>query len=121
MKMKGVIGVINNIICLYADIKIAEVIDVLARNIFDEIKQTHPGIIISRPAEDIDKAEHTMSEIESRLSQILIDKEWTWDKILADAKETCGSPYGTSVSNIGLRPEKLAQHFQVSYFLFLKP
>lgn len=116
LKMKeGMFGVINNLICLYADAKILEVIDLLTRQIFELIKNSHPGVQICYPAVQT-RMELTILEMESQSDQILASQEWTWDKILADAKQTCGSLERTSgiTADMELHPKKIAQHFQVS-------
>ena len=115
---EGIFGVLNNIICLYADVKISEVLDLLTRRIFDEVKKTYPGVKISIPTQQL-QAEYAILSIESRLAQILCNQEWTWDKILADAKSTCGTSSNerSFLTAKNVQPEKAAQHFQV-YSIF---
>jgi hypothetical protein len=118
---EGKFGVLNNIICLYSDIKISEVLDLLTRRIYDEVKKMHPGVKIGIPAQQI-RAEHTLPQIESRCEQILRNQDWTWGKVLADAKSTCGSS-GRERSIIldkNFNPEKTAQHFQVIFIITIK-
>lgn len=99
--------------------KISEVIDLLTRRIFDEVKQTHRGIRICTPAECslTEATELAMLNIESHFSQILNNQEWTWDKILADAKQTCSSSNSKIKLDVGLHPNIVAQHFQVSFYI----
>jgi hypothetical protein len=113
----GQCGVINNILCLYADVKVSEIIQLWTRRIFDIVKQTHTGITICNPAKrtPTESTQHSMSKVETLLAQILSDKKWTWNKILADAKHMCGSSVDkTSNFDIDLDPKKVAAHFKVS-------
>lgn len=110
---EGEFGVINNIICLYYDAKTSEVIDLLTRRLFDEIKLTDRGIQICNPADGMHE-QKSMPDMESQFHQILINRDWTWDKILADTRNTFGTSESTSGAlDIILHPTEVAQHFQV--------
>jgi hypothetical protein len=111
----GVFGVANNIICLYSDVKISEVLDLLTRDIFDEVKKTHTAVQFWNPAHQNIQAGHTYLEIDSQFDQILNNREWTWEKILADAKETCGSSNKEGLTANKLQPKIVAQNFQVGF------
>lgn len=110
----GVFGVVNNIICLYSDVKISEVLDHLTRHVFDEVKKTHTGVQIWNPTQQV-RAAHTVLEVESRFDQMLCNREWTWDKILDDAKQTCGFSETASVSANNVQYKEVAQNFQVGF------
>jgi hypothetical protein len=111
---EGGFGVISNIISLYSDMHISEVVDLLTRHIFDELKRTHTGVKICIPADQKIQAKQTISEIESRLKQILQNRDWTWDKILADAQHMCGATENADVVlDVNLHPKETAQYFQV--------
>jgi len=110
----GVFGVLNNIICLYADVKISELFDLLTRRLYDEVKKKHTQVKISNPTQQL-RAEYKISEMKIKFDRILTNQEWTWDKILADAKKTCGSSEKEGFSANNLQPKKVAQHFQVGF------
>lgn len=112
--MKGIFGVINNIICLYSHVKKSEAMSFLTRRLFELVKQTHTEVQICNPAVR-ELSENLITEIESRLDQILNHREWTWDKILADVKNTCGSAERLGVKDIVVHPEKVAKYFQVRF------
>jgi hypothetical protein len=109
---EGGYGIISNLISLYSDVEISEVINLLTRHIFDELKKIHTGVKICNSAAQKIEAEHLISDIKSRFEKILSNQDWTWDKILADAQHMCGTP--DVVLDVSL-PQKTAQHFQVCY------
>jgi hypothetical protein len=110
--MEGVFGAVSNIISLYSDVKISEIVDLLTRHVFDELKKTHTGVKICNPAAKKIESGQSILKIDSRFEKILNNQDWTWDKILADAQHMCGT--SDVVLDVSL-PRKTVQHFQVCY------
>ena len=105
-------GVLDDIICLYADVKMSENFDLLARRIFDMVKSVHPEVTVGISVEESPYVEYALPDIESKFEQLLANEKWTWEKILTDAKSTCGTLDEISTADID-HPEKVIQHFQV--------
>jgi hypothetical protein len=115
---KRVAGALTDIIGLYSQVKISENFDLLARRIFDMVKKVHPEVtigssVVCTPTTTTKLAE---PEIKSKFEHIFNNAEWTWEKILDDAKSTCGSLEEIITSDIDEHPAKVVQHFQVMNF-----
>lgn len=109
----GTFGFINNIINLHANAKITEVEDHFIRRIYELLRKPHNEGNSCIP-EDKEKLEKEILEIERRLDQILTNREWSWDTILAATKNTCDSSERAAISDIEVHPNKIAQNLQVS-------
>jgi hypothetical protein len=111
----GVFGVLNNIITLYTEMKMAEIVDLITRHIFNGLRIGDPEVRIfnSTIGKPTTPTTDTQPDFERRFDSILANKEWTWEKILARAQSSCGSLKEISTSDIEQHPEKVAQHYQV--------
>jgi hypothetical protein len=105
-------------LCLYAEAKAAENIDLLTRRIFDIVKKVHPEVTIGNSVESRPATELSLQDIISKFEHIFKNMEWTWEKILNDAKISCGLLEEINTSDINQHPTKVVQHFQVIILQF---
>lgn len=109
----GMCGVINNIICLYSDVKTSESIDLLTWHIFEEVKKTCNGISITKMVQSRPPV-RTFKQIEVTLHTIM-DQAWIMQKLLEKIKPThILESEKTEGPSFEQDPKKVAKHFQVT-------
>jgi len=109
------IGVIYNIIRLYAEIKTNESIGLLTQSLTDLMKKKEPTPKIYNDLGLSDGPEMKLDDIDSTLNKAFLSSDWTYRKLIRRTRATCFSPRRTHMPDRDeMITEVIAEHFQVS-------
>jgi hypothetical protein len=107
-------GIVNNLISLFSDIKITEVLGLMKQCLKNLVVQNSPHSSIYVDSQCKQESEMTMESIEEALQIVLVpSNDWSFKKLVRRLRATCFSRHRTVAAESSMSPEEIAAHFQV--------
>jgi len=102
-------GVIYNIITLYSDVVLAEILGRMTLLIMAEAHQSGAHL----NAVGCDGPDYTLRHITEKISSVVDDTKWCYPKLLERVRATCFDPKREDYPDYKKGLKKVADHFQV--------
>jgi len=106
-------GVLYNLICLYSDVKLAEILVVMKYTLIRQSRLQSTKLFINTA--DLEGPKMTVRCMSEKLDRVKrADKKWTFKNIFKRLRATCFSPSRDLSPDFRQGAEKIAAHFQVT-------
>lgn len=107
-------GVIYDVLRLYAEVKIEEVIGLLTQALYELVKKEAPTSKIFINSGKSAGPDLQVDDIHAKLNKAFLSSDWTYKKLIRRVRDSCFSPHRKHMPDRSeMSSDQIAEHFQV--------